>query len=277
MDTELLKKIKADLVKSGFHSEMQAIQAFLFCGWSCQGGFSYFDKDQNKSREGDLYAYFGQETFYKRSSMLQCWYRIVGEVKKSNSPWVVFKRNPPQPIDTIEMWNSLTYRLNLPCKPSRIADKISEHSLAATKGWRGYGIHESFKKPTNSSSWYSAFMSAAKGAEGALESEKSTIEAAEPAFENLIYFTLIKPLVILDGILLSAELDNKGEIHIEEIESAAFLFDCKTSNYHREHYCIDVVTLKNLSSYITLAEQRLLSIFEAIAANVNERKECSDE
>jgi len=69
MDTDLKNKLKDDLRKTGFYSELIArkILESILCGsdetvlWALDPAGVYFDKDQNKTREIDIVAY--AETF----------------------------------------------------------------------------------------------------------------------------------------------------------------------------------------------------------------------
>ena len=87
MDEKFRKKIIKDLEKSGFGSEMRAIREFLSRKWDCTGNFSYFDKDAQISREGDLHASrlkskdLGSQNVIFR-------FHIAGEVKKSDNSLV---------------------------------------------------------------------------------------------------------------------------------------------------------------------------------------------
>ena len=269
MDEKFRKNIIKDLEKSGFGSEMRAIREFLSRKWGCTGSFSYFDKDVQISREGDFHASRRRMKEFDFPKGVIFWFHIAGEVKKSDNPWIVFKE--PKGVLKADAWNNLTFFKQLPCSHVNLNEQLKEHSLLAKTGWEGYGIHESFKKPNRSSRWYSSFVSSCKAAEHILEShssgEKSDREISKDAFEKPPFLLFVKPVVVLDGPLLSAEITSTGKISIKEIEAAPFAFHFKTINYDRSYYRIDLVSLSALAKYIEKSEKRQDTIFNAILKN----------
>ena len=270
MDEKFNKKIIEDLEKSGFGSEMRAIRVFLSRKWGCTGNFSYFDKDAQISREGDLHA--SRRKMKKLSSLSSAifWFHIAGEVKKSDNPWIVFKEQQRR-NRVIDAYQNLTFFKHLPYSHVNLVEPLTEHSLLTKVEWEGYGIHESFKKPDRSSRWYSSFVSSCKAAEHILESyslgEKTDKEISKDVFKKSPYFVLVKPVVVLDGPLLSAEITSTGKISIKEIDAAPFEFHFKTINYDRRSYRIDLVSLSALAKYIEKSEKRQDTIFNAILKN----------
>lgn len=266
MDEKFRNKIIKDLEKSGFGSEMRAIREFLSREWNCTGNFSYFDKDKQISREGDFNA--SRQRLEKLGSLNSVIFRfhIAGEVKKSDSPWIVFKESTG--IYLGDAWTNLTFFKQLPCSHVQLTAQLSEHSLLAKTKWRGYGIHESFKKPDRSSRWYSSFVSSCKAAEHILDRNREIIksfgEISNDAFEKRPFLLFVKPVVILDGPLLSAEITSTGKISIKETDAAPFAFHFKTINYDRPHYSVDLVSLSALAKYIEESEKRQDAIFNAI-------------
>ena len=274
MDEKFREKIIKDLEKSGFGSEMRAIREFLSRNWHCTGNFSYFDKDAQKSREGDLHASrIGSKDLGSRSSVV-FWFHIAGEVKKSDNPWIVFKQ-PIRRLRVTDAYNNLIFFKHLPFSYVNLVEPLTEHCLLAKIEWEGYGIHESFKKPDKSSRWYSSFVSSCKAAEHILErnseGKESDREISKDAFKNPPFFVFVKPVVVLDGPLLSAEITSTGKISIKEIDAAPFQFHFRTINYDRYSYPIDLVSLSALAKYIEKSEKRQDTIFNAILKNAGLR------
>lgn len=154
--------------------------------------------------------------------------------------------------------------MNLPVERSQLADVLSQDSLISTNGWKASGIHEAFKKPNDMSTWYSAFVTACKAAESAHE---AAVAASEPYLEarsNEVYFDFIKPIVVLDGVLVAAEVDDSGDLALTEIDSAAFRFEYRSESYQRHHYCLDLITLRGLPDYLDLMVRRMKRVFDAL-------------
>lgn len=257
MNQELHNKILEDLDKSGFGSEMRAIRAFLTREWRCRGGYHYFDEDANQNKEADLEAWNMDSEDLTEENVLVTALYIIAEVKKTERPWIVFKRDLTHRFETLDAWNNLTYTIHLPFELYHLSGVMSEHSLLGMLGWKGYSIHESFKKPNAPSRWYSAFVSVCKAAE--YERAKHA-EGAPTQMESWHEFSMVKPVVIVDGPLMAASLNEAGEVSLEEIDFAPFEFAHKSKMSTKNSYRVDVVRLSSMSKYIDLSEQRLNAV-----------------
>jgi hypothetical protein len=266
MNPEQEKHIIEDLEKSGFSSELRAIRTFLSRGWRCTGFANYFDLDHEQVRGVDLRASNEKVEMLPDNIRVAVEYYIDAEVKKSERPWIVFKEKNSYIID--DHLNNLSYATGF--APFRLRKAMAQDSLYTQFGWKAYGIHESGKKPDAPSRAYSAFVTISKSAESTLgsvsapykELEQMSKDSGDLLNERVLLF--VKPLVILDGLLLAANLSDKGEISIEEIKFAPVEFFHKSKNCHKGIYLIDIVTLNNLEEYIDLSGKRLLTIFETI-------------
>jgi hypothetical protein len=264
MDPTLNSKIITDLQKSGFASQLKALQTLDSAGWYCTSGRAFFDLDEQKTRDLDISAYRGiQGRVHPNSAVQALWFLSV-EVKKSEKPWIVFKQEI-QPWEKIDGWNNLIFAHNLPLEATDFADTISEQSLLTKTGWRGTGIHESFKDPQHSSRWYQAFLTAAKGAEEILRinslSPNSPTSPIHASLDRPPYFFLVQPIVVLDGILATAEIDKSNKIELTEIPFAPFRFQFSANKYSRNDYRIDLVRLDALDEYVSMVKLRLETIF----------------
>jgi len=261
MNEELKSKLEADLKKSGFASEMEAIKVFLGKDWGCRGGYHYFDEDEKKNRETDLVAW--RVTTVKRPGdqylVIAC--HIVAEVKKTERPWIVFKRDHTHLFDALDAWNNLTHTVNLPCEPFHLSPVLSAHGLLEMLGWKAYGIHESFKKPDTPSRWYPAFVSVCKAAEHELKVQSKS----DLKIETWHKFDLIKPILILDGPLIAASLTESGELQLEETDFAPFEFAYKSQAATKDSYRIDVVRLNALGKYVELTDKRMDAIMQIVS------------
>src|ERR1044071_8269404 len=90
MSEELIARLVQDLRKSGFYSEMRAIHACVAAKWECHGSFTYFDKDARATRECDFEAVKQWFELGEDGASIQLIARLLGQVKKSESPWIVF-------------------------------------------------------------------------------------------------------------------------------------------------------------------------------------------
>ena len=241
---------------------MRAIRTFLQAGWGCSGGYHHLDEDEGKYKETDLMALRILEHTFQDGKELEVYYQIIAEVKKSEKPWIVFKESFEGRYRPSDAWNNLISTNNVSIYKSKLSRALRSGSLYSILNWKGYSIHESFKKPDTHSRWYAAFV--------------SVCQAAEHMFANIeqqgfgeYELTFIKPVVILDGILVAASLTEGGELLLEEVQFAPFEFLHKFKKSDRkvakDRYRVDVVTLSSLSEYIKISETRQEDILKSLA------------
>lgn len=259
MKEELLEKIKKDLEKSGFGSELKACKIFENRNWSASPGSAYYDHEEQKSREIDIVGTFTNSLAIEGGGSIMSEFYLHSEVKKSEKPWVVFKSKPYFLGGTA--WDNLINAIHLPIKnKGKLSKYIANNCLLKVNNWTATGIHEAFKSPNNTSKWHGAFISAIKSSLDHYENRSPkgyddyTNDISKEPTE--IYF--IQPLIILDGVLMSAELDEKNEIKLEYIQSAAFDFDYRINTKEEEYdsFRVDLVTLDGLEDYLKTVEQR---------------------
>lgn len=268
MTSTLEDRIRADLSKAGMLSELLAQKTFDNAGWNVSGPGAYFDREEEKSREGDFYATRVLSADEKGAASVHCEFSVVAEVKKSERPWVVFKRDLAA-YDRGCGWNNLIARINMPCSSSKFFPCISEFSLLNVVGWEGAGVHESFKSPDQPSKWYSAFVSSLKWA-SQLRDEigPDSGEIQKDLKSNPTEFYFFQPLVVLDGLLFCAEVDEHSQIQISKIASAPFRFSYESKSYERSSFRVDLVTIDGLPEYIDLQKKRHQSIMNGLMKEI---------
>ena len=107
MNGELEKRLRTDLQKSGFYSEMRAIDACTAAKWLCQGSATYFDKDERTTRECDFEAVQTWEALHSDGSNVHVIARLLGQVKKSEHPWIVFMDRQIQHPRFTDGWDNI--------------------------------------------------------------------------------------------------------------------------------------------------------------------------
>lgn len=266
MNKSLKGKIIEDLEKSGFGSEMKALKIFHSLGWRAETGRTYFDKDENISREIDISAHLCGHLYSEGTLCAANFFHICAEVKKSNKPWVIFRDSLPI-HKKLCAWNNIISSNYLPMESFELVEIMSTNSLLIKKGWRAVGIHEAFKNPKVSSQWFNAFVSVCKACEDSYKknSSREGRKKSSNILENSTKFDFFQPVVIFDGELITADLDKSGNIILEEIDSAPFTFEFKTKSYNETiSYRVDLVTIKSLRNYLKLVIERQKDINEAI-------------
>lgn len=254
MEDELLNKIRKDLEKSGLDSELKASRIFEENGWRLFSASYYFDKDDRKTREIDIRANITKNLTTKDSddALILNDISIDAEVKKSEKPWIIFKDLNSYPhilhwsekrdiklhnVDEMDLENSLI--------------KYKEIFISRTVG---SNIHEAFKHPNDSSRWYNACLSAIKSSIDSYEESMENV--SEQFYERYRVFSIYYPLIILDGKLISAHLNDKNNIELEYLENATLELEFGTKEYEQKTHRVEIVTLEGLDKYLKLLKVR---------------------
>ncbi|MFA5238755.1 MAG: hypothetical protein WC476_03475 [Phycisphaerae bacterium] len=254
----LEQKVIEDLQLTGFASEMHSIKAFISKDWSVSGSPSYFDLDENKTREFDLIAH---HTIYEdepesKKRIAQTFFQIVGEVKKTKNPWVVFKENQKNIWKAQEGWNGLVFCDGVLPGAKTLTPAMMTTGLGSRMNWYAYGIHEAFKNPDQPSKWYSALAKLCKAGEDKLKANSNK--------QDNPYLFFVKPVLILDGILMAASISETGDIEVEKVDGATIDFDFSSKAYTRGNYKIDIVCLGKLDIYLDFCEKRNAQLYQAL-------------
>jgi hypothetical protein len=254
MDDALLKKLRDDLEKSGFGAEMQALKMMVERGWHYVGSDAYLDEDADTFREMDASGFLQRLSILDGKILSMVFIFLAIEVKKATTPWVIFKPPTPSSSDYREAIGPLVYGANLPCPVFRLQEAFSCGSIAERNGWLGRGLHEAFKNPSDKSRWYSAFVTSCKAAEYIMRREVRAEDPRGSISDDLrkkpTYLLLSRPVVVLDGTLLAAELDDAGELLLSATEAATFEFRFASKHCKENRYNVDLVTLSGFAAYL---------------------------
>jgi len=263
-ESEVKKELINDLKKTGFVSEMLAMKTFVARKWRTSGSRGYFDLDENKTCEIDLYAYHTLLEYKSGTKDVSAhsFFSIVAEVKKTQRPWIIFRENPQNNWRLQEGWSGLIYLDGVSQSKSTkpLTDVLLTSGWGYNLGWFGYGIHEAFKFPEQGSQWYKALVKSCKAGEDVLKANSG-------GTHSYPYLFFVKPAIILDGELMSAHLDENANIEIETIKAAMVDFDFSTQNYNKNNktrYAVDVISLKYLDQYLEFSEERHRKIFNEL-------------
>jgi hypothetical protein len=273
MSPEFKNKIIEDLEKTGFPSEFSVRRTIYSRSgrWDSTGTMGYFDLDERKLRQIDVYAFMPCGDRVSRTKHTHTVWALVIEVKKSErgKPWVIFKERRDIIRDVLLWRNDLVAYGNLPAEwEKNFSWRVYEHSFCQGTHWIGTGIHESFKQPSEFSRPYGAMISVAKAAEHHFTESKAALEGLPPCVDDIaenptrLFFT--RPVVVLDGELFSAELDSSGKLAVEEIDMAPMHVGYRSAGYDREKYRVDVVRLSALDAYLASVEAQHDAIRKAI-------------
>lgn len=274
MNEELKTRLAADIQKSGFGSEMKALQLIKKAGWQATGSVHYLDLDTGATRESDIEAHYAcaEASDDERTLHYQSFLSLSIEVKKSERPWIVFKEVPNYPFELYGGGSELMFADGLRSTKAGLRHTIGETSLALISGWYGNGMHEAFKSPDQPSRWYSAFVSVCKAAEHELKKNSWAIDEKKP-IDHHPYLWFSRPVVVLDGSLVSAKLDENDELLLEEERWCSVKFAYNSPHYRRSKYFVDVVTLDALEDFLREQTERNHKLAATLQMLANREKQ----
>lgn len=261
-------RILEDLEKSGFGSELRAIRAFQEKPdqWNVTTSYPFTDLDEDKTREVDFVAHTASSSTHPDGRNINTFYQLVGEVKKTEPPWVVLRGQHGMPM--VDRWVNAYTAHELHCDSKKLGVAMSDNALLNKVGWLASGIHQSFKDPSAPSRWYAACLTACKATEHSLKANSEDKAGVSPYFGKNCYFFLAKPLVVVDGPFYSAQITDAGEVKLEKIECACINFSYRTKAYVRSGYYVDMISLNYLPTYLELARQRCIAMHDAITTTL---------
>lgn len=232
----------------GYPHEMAVAQRFRQHRFSVEQSQYYEDPEtEGRWREIDIVA--TQTDWDTRSSpalnrpevLVQIGF--VAECKRSRDPWVVFThqtkefRNRPCQLRACNHRSTqavlaLEKRQNVTAMP--LFDPLSSHI--------GYGVTAMKGKD----SAYEALFQAAKAA-------TALVSYVYGLPENLPWFRLFFPMVVLDGPLTRAWLGDDGTVQVEETERTSVVI--RYPGIRHTQLCVEIVTMSGLDAFLKEADE----------------------
>ena len=252
-DSNLLNKIKQEILKSGFPLEVRCRQTFFNRKWSITLSRYYLDIDNNE-HEIDLIA--GKQTLSDpgiKHDMLNS--IVILECKKNQSNhWVFFDEGIEVP--ELNLLSTL---------PRKYSDKLrwlnkkslKSHHYLKFRPTSSYSM--AFKTKSTKNQIFEALnqvYNAYKNDTLAPESNMSKYDRTRGAWVNVYY-----PVIVLEGKLFIARIINDN-LEVEEVRQT--LYVAHRPEYYKYPYSIDIVTTDALSDYLDMLDQDHATIFSYI-------------
>lgn len=86
----------------------------------------------------------------------------------------------------------------------------------------------------------------------------------------------VRPVIVLDGMLVSARLEEEGTPVLEEVSMAALDFPSASNEILPSNYPVDIVTLGALSNYLERCRDRLNLIANDLQEIAQKQEEKAD-
>jgi hypothetical protein len=253
MEEEYIKKIKSNILKGGFPTELEVAHIFNKRNWRVNHNTYFIDKDENKSREIDLISdlLFQHRTEGKYTEYT---FKLIVEIKQEKTkPWVLFTSKTTK-FEKLLMPTASFEREYSNCDWNTLSNSIYENS-PKVKDRIGRSFTEGFSSGKD------------KIFNSLCNVTKALLFAKERIYKNKSddrMITLIEPLIVIKGDLLEAFIDDKGELQVIEKEHIQFSFNYLSENYEEKAigHIINVVKYEHLDIFLSEKEKIHKSIFE---------------
>ena len=217
----LKQTIQEDLIKTGYPTEIISANIMQQKGWGVAHNPSYWDNEENHSREFDIRAYKQWENSAKDFNL---GVYIIAECKKSEKPWVFFTTNEKY----------LDSRLGRSIKARSMNKQLftdHEHPTAIISNNELQTIHHYFQKPKQARTFHEPLKQQEKSAHSQMiyTAVMATVKATlfhyrENALPN-DWIGIFYPLIIFSGNLFEAFVNPDKSIDLTETSHIQLKFN----------------------------------------------------
>jgi hypothetical protein len=236
---DLESKILAEIEKTGYPFELWASECFRSFGYHVANNIYFVDKDEGKGREYDVRALKNEEIDFdgKKHWVRHC---LLVECKRSvKRPWVLFTST----TNSYDQSPSDLYvkgMVNEDRLQNIDSDDLIKGNPVFSPPRRGRSFFEPFKDGDGGEAVFKALTTATKALVDAVESSFA-------AGGNSICFYY--PIVLFDGILFEAYLENK-EIRLEHTDHLAVSMFYRSATYKEVRVTVPIVTKTGMADFI---------------------------
>jgi hypothetical protein len=259
-EDELLNKIKQDIPKTGFVTEMLVTAVFKVAGWGAVDHAYYMDRDENKGREIDIVAVrmIEKESETRKIALTLA---LSIEVKKvASKPWVVFTSPRLDNENIHDLFATSLIRLNI--QEIWFHELYGNHRItnSGVLGRVAYQAFQNKKPPTGDSSkdegyslqTFGALVSCFKASDQltALIRQGEQAPLRDTTNRKTYGIGIVHGLIVLDGKLFTAHVHSRTRIDVEEAHHVPYIFNYASKEYGHRRMLIDIVTIDGLPNYV---------------------------
>jgi len=257
------KKLIQEIEKTGYPTELKVGNILTEDKWEVQYSRYYIDRDKQEGREIDITAF----TSIGESNKCIVGLHLVCEVKKSlNKPWIVFSTEK----DYIEGSTFLKIQYS-----NKNADKLLPIKMISsidTVSRIGRSYCQSFKSKDYNTDIFEALTSTMKASEYLIEKNKHPSPLVDALRKEFLYINFVDPIIVLDGLLYEAYLNQKNKLELEETTHIPVSLGYISPAYKRQDYLVDIVTLNELPNLLIKKRKWLEDIKCSIYEEINKDK-----
>lgn len=266
LKTRLLKHLK----ETGYPLELQVGGILAKYGWRVDHNRYYIDEDEQKGREIDICAY---TNVFSEKPSLSVGLSLICEVKQSlKYPWIILSTK--RGFIESEGWLRLHYSVGEVDSQLLSAEEIEKNCTTRQFSRIGRSYYEGFKPTDAKSPIFEALTTACKAAEHWL---KRNVEAAKLRgdkeedfpFRHIIF---VDPLIVLDGPLYEAYLDEENQIKLDEIRHIPISFGYISTKYSGFGHLVEVVITEELPTLLAKKREWITDMHNSIARKLGKGK-----
>ncbi|WP_286764263.1 MULTISPECIES: hypothetical protein [Rhodopirellula] len=245
LDQEVLDWLNSQ----GYPLEMTVAKAFQDAGMHVDQSVYYRDPETDTPREMDIVAGL-EDGVVTENFLFSCQFCI--ECKKSSDSWVVFAATGKLlPSLFINSW--ICSKIGHSVKSYLPLETGYSHPFYKWNRAFGTGITNASKKSNNDVP-YKALLGATKAAFAlAQQADSKKWEGSAQPNGKVLFGTMTQPVVVLDGNLFEARLDESGEIKVNEVNESIVLFRYPFSRNTSHGVAVPIVTTAVLDDFAARA------------------------
>ena len=273
---ELRTKLLRKLEETGYPVELKAGSIFSSYGFRAVDYNRYYmDEDEQKGREIDICAY---TNVFSEKPSLSVGLGLICEVKQTRKyPWVIFSTK--KGLVEGGGWGRLHYGIGKVGFELLSFEEIEMRSTTSQFTRFGRSYHEGFRSADAKSTIFEALTTACKAAEHWLKRNKEaagdTKDERKPSARKTVIhrsITFVDPLIVADGPLYEAYLDEQNQIKLDEIRHIPISFGYISAKYSRFGYLVEVVTTEELPTLLEKKREWIADMHNSIARKLGKEK-----
>jgi hypothetical protein len=244
-----IERIKEDLKKSGFPTEIQVSSILVKHGWDVENQAYYLDPEENKERTVDVVAH---KAFFERMGKHDRFnFSLIIECKKSEKPWVFYSSSRKSEVAYIHSVAAIKEFSHPDISKSPAYLKwIGDFHYTKCRNF-AVNSHEPFTKGEGISI-ATAIHQVTKATMFRLEENTKSVSVIG-MFPVFIYI----PLIVFDGNLYECQPKTND---LEVVKQSSFLYSLVSLKV----FLIDILELSFLDKYLDMVDSEVLSLKDAI-------------
>ncbi len=262
---DLKARLLKHLEETGYPLELQVGGILSQYGWRVDHNSYYIDEDEQKGREIDIIAITNA---YSQEYKVTVWDSLICEVKKAKKhPWIILSTE--KGIIENGGWGRLHYTEGQVDSTILPFEQIEIKSTTSQFIRIGRSYCEGFKPADAKSAIFEALTTVVKASEYWVKKNKESSFGLDRGNLGFRDITFVDPIIVLDGLLYEAYLDENNHLKIDEITHFPVSFGYISKAYGHE-YLVEIVTSNTLAKLLSDKRNWIDSIKDSIISKLSE-------